>query len=137
MNTAAWQPSRTVPEWDKAALNFKAGAGNDAGYGRFHAGPKAAPGAGFRGLQHVGAGGDHDPGAVGSPHRGLRAQSLCPGAVLALRRDVSSLPGTAGRPCSLSRLCRKAAEEAAFRCVAADPRTGIRAGAAEATIIDT
>jgi hypothetical protein len=23
MNAAAWQPSRTVPEWDKAALNFK------------------------------------------------------------------------------------------------------------------
>ena len=36
---------------------------------------KAAPGAGFRGKQHVGAGGDHDPGAVGPSRRGLRSQS--------------------------------------------------------------
>ena len=59
---------------------------------------KAAPGARRRGFQHLGAGGDHDSGAVGPPRRGLRSLALVPGAVLALCPQISPLPGVARRP---------------------------------------
>src|SRR6266852_4485298 len=91
MNTAAWQPLRTPPEPVNASLKTEdkgSRSGNDIGYGRFRACSKAAPGACFRRKQHLGAGGDHDPGVVGSSHRGLRSQSLLPCEILALCRKI-------------------------------------------------
>ena len=63
-------------------------------HGRFR---KTAPGARFRGKQHLGAGGDHDSGPIGPPRRGLRSHALVPGEVLAVCPQISSLPGVAGR----------------------------------------
>src|SRR6266478_9610217 len=85
MNTAAWQPLRTALEPVNASLKTEdkgARSGNDIGYGRFRACSETAPGACFRRKQHLGAGGDHGPGAVRSPHRGLRSQSLLPRELL-------------------------------------------------------
>src|SRR5258705_12599089 len=89
MNTAAWQPPRTAPEPVNASLKTEdkgAGSGNDIGDGPLRACSNAAPGACFRRKQHLGAGGDHDPGALRSSHRGLRSQCLLPREVLAIRR---------------------------------------------------
>ena len=119
MNAAAWLPRRTAPE-RHAALNRQTSGGNAAmiWHGRIQSKPlrvlvsEGSSTSAREAITILGLAGHHvevcDPSLV------------VPCAILALRPEISPLPGIAERSGRLSRLRRAIAGHAAFRRAAAD-----------------